>query len=76
MARNYNGLERQDRVISQFHRDARSRDTNSAVSEALRQGRKAKAIAKAKAIEVKSKPDFKFAPGTPAHLEYIKSLKK
>ncbi len=72
MAKSKSSFERQNQIIAQFARDARSKDTNSAVQQAIRATKKAKKLfAKNPKIE---QPRFIF--GSPAHLEFLKQQKQ
>ena len=68
-----NGKTKQDNIISQFYRDARSTDQNSATSKAIAQGAKNIAYREMKALELANKPKFIFE--SPAHIEYMNSQK-
>jgi len=70
MSKAKNAFERQDAIIGKFKRDARSKDTNSATQQALREGARTRKIRAEYAKELSEAPMF--VPGSLAHLEYIK----
>ena len=78
MSNNKNGKAKQDAILNQFKRDARSNTGNSATAQAIKAGKELKAIQEAKALNEPKKlvagGDFIF--GSPAHIEYMESVRR
>lgn len=58
MAKSRNSMDRQNAVISQFSRDAKSNNNTSAVAQAIKAGKKAAAYKKAQEKKAAEKPMF------------------
>jgi len=74
MSRNYNGLERQNAIINQFKRDAKSSNANSAVAQAIKNAKASKLAYREQELEAAKAPAFVY--GSPAHREWLNSRKK
>jgi len=53
-----NGKERQDAILSQFARDAKSNSSNTTINECLKAGKKASEWQEARRKESEGKPQF------------------